>query len=115
MMSTPVMAATAGLIAMVLGPGPGTAHDYPTVARAEYVFACMATNGQTPLVLRQCACSIDAIAERLPYDQYERVETVMTMQLLPGERIGMFRDAPWVRELLGAYQKAQAEANLRCF
>ena len=28
---------------------------YPTEALADYVFACMATNGQTPDALRRCA------------------------------------------------------------
>ena len=38
-------------------------------ARAEYVFACMASNGQTQQTLRQCSCSIDVIASVLPYRQ----------------------------------------------
>lgn len=101
--------------ALAVAPGAAQAFDYPTAARAEYVFACMAVNGQTPAVLRQCACSIDTIAERIPFDQYERIETVMTMQQIPGERSSMFRNAPWVRDLLDQYERAQAAANLRCF
>lgn len=41
-------------------------NDYPTQARAEFVFACMASNGQTQQALRQCACAIDVIASILP-------------------------------------------------
>ena len=37
-------------------------NDYPTEARADYVFACMKTNGDTQQALRQCSCSIDVIA-----------------------------------------------------
>ena len=33
-------------------------NDYPTEARADYVFACMASNGQSREVLRRCSCSI---------------------------------------------------------
>ncbi len=44
----------------------GEQNDYPTQARAEYVFACMASNGQTQQALRQCSCSIDVIASVLP-------------------------------------------------
>ena len=45
--------------------------DYPTQSRAEYVFACMATNGQTQQSLRRCSCSIDVIASVLPFAKYE--------------------------------------------
>ena len=45
-------------------------NDYPTEARADYVFACMATNGQTREALSRCSCSIDMIATILPYDDY---------------------------------------------
>lgn len=112
---TPAALALAGTLVAVPAVGANPANDYPTAARAEYVFGCMATNGQTPEMLNKCSCSIDTIAEKIPYDQYERVETVMTMQQLPGERTAMFREAAWVRELLDRFQRAQAEANLRCF
>jgi hypothetical protein len=42
-------------------------NDYPTEARADYVFACMQVNGQTRDSLMKCSCSIDAIAAVLPY------------------------------------------------
>ena len=34
-------------------------NDYPTEARADYVFVCMKTNGETPDMLRRCSCSIN--------------------------------------------------------
>ena len=37
-------------------------NDYPTIARADYVFACMQVNGQTREALEKCSCSIDQIA-----------------------------------------------------
>jgi hypothetical protein len=103
-------------VALALSPAvPAAADDYPTATRAEYVFACMASNGQTPEMLRKCACSIDAIAERIPYTAYERVETILSMQQIPGGRAAYFRDASWAKELLEDLRRAQAEANLRCF
>ena len=45
-----------------------TGNDFPTQTRAVYVFACMASNGQTQQALRECACAIDVIASVLPYD-----------------------------------------------
>ena len=50
-------------------------NDYPTAARADYVFACMVTNGQTREMLDRCSCSIDEIAAILPYEQYLQAET----------------------------------------
>ena len=52
------------------------ANDYPTYARADYVFACMQTNGQTRDALEKCSCSIDQIAAILPFAEYEQAETI---------------------------------------
>ena len=73
---------------------PPVVNDYPTAARAEYVFACMATNGQTQDALTRCSCSIDQIASILPYDAYVEAETVLRMRLAGGERGAMFRGTP---------------------
>ena len=35
--------------------GSAAANDYPTSARADYVFACMKTNGDTREALDQCS------------------------------------------------------------
>ena len=43
------------------------ANDYPTAARADYVFGCMQVNGQTRDALERCSCSIDVIASLLPF------------------------------------------------
>ncbi len=89
--------------------------DYPTQARAEYVFACMASNGQTQQALRQCACAIDVIASVLPYDKYEQAETVLRMRRSGGGYlVEMFRTGmanTMVRDL----EEAQAEGEIRCF
>ena len=91
------------------------ANDYPTQARADYVFACMASNGQTQQALRQCSCSIDVIASILTYDKYQQAETVLRMRRTGGGYLGeMFRSATasnMVRDL----EEAQAEGEIRCF
>ncbi|MGQ9366484.1 hypothetical protein [Azospirillum sp. ST 5-10] len=110
--STPALLLVAGLAAPA---APAAANDYPTAARAEYVFTCMAANGQTAEMLQKCSCSIDAIAERMPYEQYERAETVMTMQQVTGARAGFFREAAWAKQLIADFERAQADANLKCF
>jgi hypothetical protein len=92
-----------------------TKNDYPTVARADYVFACMATNGQTQDALRKCSCSIDVIASLIPYEKYVQSETILRMQLVGGEKSEMFRGAVWMKETLDDLRRAQAEAEARCF
>ena len=59
---------------------PGT-NDYPTAARADYVFACMNVNGGTQQALRQCSCSIDVIASIMPYSEYEQADTILRMRM----------------------------------
>ncbi len=92
-----------------------TINDYPTDVRAEYVFGCMAANGQNQDVLRRCSCSIDAIASILPYDHYVEAETVMRMRQAGGERGAMFRGTPAARNILAELRRAQAEAEMLCF
>ena len=94
---------------------PAAENDYPTAVRAEYVFACMATNGQTQDALTRCSCSIDQIAGILPYDAYVEAETVLRMRLAAGERGAMFRGTPVVREIAATLRRAQAEAEILCF
>ena len=102
----------AGAAAAQQGP---VVNDYPTAARAEYVFACMATNGQTQDALTRCSCSIDQIASVLPYDDYVEAETVLRMRLASGERGALFRGTAAVREIAADLRRAQAEAEILCF
>lgn len=90
---------------------------YPTEALADYVFGCMATNGQTPDALRRCACSIDHIAERLTYEEYVEAETVLRLRQTPGgdSRVGMFRTSPWAVAMVDKLRAAQVEAEAKCF
>jgi hypothetical protein len=90
-------------------------NDYPTSARAEYVFACMKTNGDTRQALDQCSCSIDVIASLLPYDAYVSGETVASMNQALGQIGAMFRGAALARDALAELRRAQAEAEVRCF
>jgi hypothetical protein len=96
--------------AMAAGEG-----DYPTASRAEYVFACMATNGQTPEVLRRCSCSIDVIASILPYDKYEEAETVMRMRRSSGGYLGEVFRSGISNDMIRDLEEAQSEAEIRCF
>lgn len=112
----PVVVLATGLM---LTPVTGRAApaDYPTEALADYVFACMASNGQTREALARCSCSIEHIAEHLPFEAYEQAETVLRMQLVPSgdDRMVMFRTSPWAREMVDALRRAQVAAEFACF
>lgn len=89
-------------------------NDYPTVTRADYVFACMQVNGQTREVLERCSCSIDVISTLLPYSEYEEAETVMSVGQRGGKSTGIFEYGP-IKEKVKAMKRAQVEGELRCF
>ena len=90
-------------------------NDYPTEARADYVFGCMAANGRDRITLRKCACSIDVIASILPYDAYVEAETVLSLQLGTGEQLSIFKTMPVANETVANLRRAQAEAEMICF
>jgi hypothetical protein len=101
----------------LLAAAPAQAHDYPTAALADYVFGCMASNGETQQALEKCSCSIDVIASIIPYEEYEAGETVLRMRQVPGggEKMALFRDTAVAKEAVDRLRQAQVEADLRCF
>jgi hypothetical protein len=106
------------LLALTAAPTRSIAEDlneYPTAARAEYVFGCMKANGEAPRVLEQCSCSIDIIASLLPYERYVSAETVLRMAQVPGVLGNQFRSTEKARTALDDLRRAQAEAEVRCF
>jgi hypothetical protein len=94
---------------------PAQTNDYPTEARADYVFACMKTHGETQLALRQCSCSIDVIATLLSYDRYVAAQTVLSLSQVQGRFGAMFRSPEPAKEAVKNLRRAQAEAEVRCF
>jgi hypothetical protein len=94
-----------------------TQNDYPTATRADYVLGCLAANGNKRETLFQCSCAIDTIASMLPYSDYEKAETALSLQTGGGVggRVGLFRDPPEIKAVLERLRQAQAEANLTCF
>ncbi len=107
-----------GLAIWMFVSAPAFSHDqdnYPTFVLADYVFACMAANGQTFDVLQKCSCSIDYIQQRLSYDEYEEAETIMRAQLDIGQRGIFYREATWANERVDKLKKLQAESTLECF
>jgi hypothetical protein len=90
-------------------------NDYPTAARADYVFGCMKANGETQELLQKCSCSIDVIASIIPYDHYVTTETILSMSQVTGPVGSEFRSTETARQTLQEFRRAQAEAEIRCF
>jgi hypothetical protein len=90
-------------------------NDYPTSARADYVFGCMKANGETQELLQKCSCSIDVIASIIPYDGYVSAETILSMSQVSGPVGSEFRSTEPARLALQDFRRAQAEAEIRCF
>ena len=106
--------------ALVSQTGVGSAqehviNDFPTVARADYIFACMQTNGQTRDALERCSCSVDAVAAIIPYAEYESTQTIMSVGQRPGDNAEIFRSYGPYEEQVKKLKTAQVEAELRCF
>ncbi|RFC66778.1 MULTISPECIES: hypothetical protein [Mesorhizobium] len=114
------MSASIAVLGAALGfcLSPVSAHaaaDYPTTAVADYVYACMKSNGETREALERCSCSIDVVASIVPYDDYVAAETFRRMALTTGEAAGLFRESPPAKAAGAELKRAQAEAEIRCF
>lgn len=114
--------ATIGLVAAVgvaFWSGPASAigrvNDFPTEARAEYVFACMSSNERNREFLHKCSCAIDTIASRMSYDDYVQVETILSLQQLHTPNIEAYRSLDVVKEPLDKLFRGEAAAELKCF
>jgi len=74
----------------------------------------MQKNGGKQEFLYKCACLIDEIAQTYTYDDFVEASTAARYQSLAGERGGVFRDPPQVREMGKRYLQIQGDAMKRC-
>ena len=93
---------------------PAAGNDYPTSARADYVFGCMAVNGQSHEMLDRCSCAIDVVASILPYKDYVAAETVLRMQQEKSFLAMEFNTAA-AKQIVRRLREAEAEGEMRCF
>lgn len=106
---------SAAILAGVAAAGASDLNDYPTSARADYVYACMKANGETHQALDQCSCSIDVVASILPYDDYVKAEAVLSLAQIAGPMGSEFRTPEPSKQAVADLRRAQAEAEVRCF
>jgi hypothetical protein len=109
------MGALAALTTMAVVARADDVNDYPTSARAEYVFGCLKANGESRQAIEQCSCSIDVVASLVPYERYVTAETVLSMSQVRGNLGGQFRTSEQAASALNDLRRAQAEAEVRCF
>ncbi len=111
------LALPALLVAALAGPlqAAEPENDYPTEARADYIFGCMAANGQSRESLSRCSCSLDALASILSYDRYVQASTVLSMRQGIGQRANEFKSTKVFDDKVAELRRAQAEAEIRCY
>jgi hypothetical protein len=91
-------------------------NNFPTLTRIEYVLQCMEQHGgQNYDNLYHCACSIDHIASKMTYEEFDQAQAFTYLFNTPGERGGEFRDPPQSEKLRTLLKSTKAEAAEKCF
>jgi hypothetical protein len=107
-------AAILALMANTAAHADGASHDYPTVARIEYVQECMNRAGAGQNMMYQCACAIDRIAEKLTYDEFVEASTFAKYATLPGEGGAIFRDTDDAKQKAKLFRTVESDAYKSC-
>ena len=110
----PVLLGTTWLLAGPTATADPPVHDYPTVARVEFVQECISRHGGKLENLYQCSCAIDRIANALSYDEFVEASTYAKYSGLPGEGGGIFRDSDQAKQMAKRYRETEAEAYRSC-
>lgn len=105
-----------GTAALVSNGAPAAipAHDFPTLARVEYVNECITKTGDKLAALYQCSCAIDKIADALSYDDFVEASTFAKYATLPGEGGGIFRDSDRAKSLAKSYRALEGDSLTAC-
>lgn len=91
------------------------ANDFPTLARSEFVFACMSSNASNRDFMSKCSCAIDEIARRMNYEEYAQAEAIARLQLGASPREEAFKSVGLSKERMEKLYRAQAASELECF
>ena len=90
-------------------------NDFPTLARSEFVFACMSSNVSNRDFMAKCSCAIDEIAKRINYEEYAQAEAIARLQLGASPREEAFKSVGLSKQRMDKLYKAQAASELECF
>ena len=91
------------------------ANDFPTLARAEFVFACMSSNQSNRDFMAKCSCAVDEIAKRINFEEYAQAEAIARLQLGASPREEAFKSVGLSKEKMDKLYRAQAASELECF
>jgi len=90
-------------------------NDFPTLAKSEFVFACMSSNQSNRDFMAKCSCAIDEIAKRINYEEYAQAEAIARLQLGASPREEAFKSVGLSKERMEKLFRAQAASELECF
>ncbi|MEO5732497.1 MAG: hypothetical protein ABIQ87_02265 [Rubrivivax sp.] len=111
----PLLSAALGL-AGLLAAVPARANDFPSAERVFYVQECMqGQTGSNYELVNKCSCALDALAARVPFDDYVEMSTAARATTIGGERGGYIRDAAVLQEKITRYKELQIQVRSGCF
>lgn len=90
-------------------------NDFPTLARSEFVFACMSSNATNRDFMAKCSCAVDEIAKRINYEEYAQAEAIARLWEGASPREEAFKSVGLSKERMDKLFKAQAASELECF
>ena len=92
-----------------------TKNDFPTLARSEFVFACMSSNASNRDFMQKCSCAIDEIAKRISFEEYTQAEAIARLQYGASPREEAYKSVGLSKEKMDKLYRAQAASELECF
>ena len=90
-------------------------NDFPTLARSEFVFACMSSNASHSAFMAKCSCAIDEIAKRMNYEEYAQAEAIARLWEGASPREEAFKSVGLSKDRMQKLFRAQAASELECF
>lgn len=110
------IAAGTAILAAGAAHAAGKTNDFPTVARAEYVMACMSGAPQQYEYLQRCSCAVDTIAAHMTYEQFVDAQTIRSMQESHNRNaLEVYGNLDIAKKPLDRFYIAEAYAELKCF
>ena len=90
-------------------------NDFPTLARSEFVFACMSSNANNRDFMAKCSCAIDEISKRITFDEYAQAEAISRLLQGASPREEAFKSVGLSKKTMEKLYRAQAASELECF
>ena len=90
-------------------------NDFPTLAKSEFVFACMSSNESNRDFMAKCSCAVDEIAKRISYEEYAQAEAIARLWEGGSPREEAFKSVGLSKERMDKLFRAQAASELECF